>query len=157
MKRKPIHIDWDELEAAFENRAEDLVHYLDLVTGEVILEGEGEEAPADGDDDLEDEAAMRPVLTRPDNTRLYVSPFTDDDELAWAEAFVEQPGLAAQVRDRLAAALENESATTFREALRNEDETRESWFRYRSDCLHQAIDAWLAEHEVNVIEPPPWK
>lgn len=157
MKRKPIHIDWDELESAFENRTEDLVHYLDLVTGEVILEGEGEEAPADGDDDREDEAAMRPVLMRPDNTRLYVTPFTDDDELAWAEAFVEQPGLAPEVRDRLTTVLDGESAIAFRDALRAEDGTRESWFRYRSDCLHQAIDSWLAEHEVNVIEPPPWK
>jgi hypothetical protein len=29
MKRKPLHIDWDELETAFENRSEDLVYYLD--------------------------------------------------------------------------------------------------------------------------------
>jgi hypothetical protein len=157
MKRKPLHIDWDELEAAFENRSEDLVHYLDLVTGEVVLEGQGEEAPEDGDASHEDEAAMRPVLMRPDNTRLYVVPFTDDDELAWAEAFVEIPDLAADVRAKLSAVLEKESAEAFRDALRSEDETRESWFRHRSDCLHQAIDSWLAEHQVNAVKPPPWR
>ncbi|HEX6851737.1 MAG TPA: UPF0158 family protein [Candidatus Polarisedimenticolaceae bacterium] len=157
MKRKPLHIDWDELEAAFENRSEDLVHYLDLVTGEVVLEGQGEEAPADDDDAREDEAAMRPAVMRPDNTRLYVVPFSDDDELGWAEAFVELPDLAADVREKLSAVLDGESAVAFRDALRSEDETRESWFRYRSDCLHQAIDAWLAEHQVNPVKPPPWR
>ena len=38
MKHKPLQIDWDELETAFENRNEDLTYYLDLVTGQVILE-----------------------------------------------------------------------------------------------------------------------
>jgi hypothetical protein len=42
MKRKPIKIDWDELESAFDSKQEDLIYYLDLVTGQVILEGEGE-------------------------------------------------------------------------------------------------------------------
>lgn len=36
MKHKPLQIDWDELEAAFENRNEDLTYYVDLVTGQVI-------------------------------------------------------------------------------------------------------------------------
>ena len=33
MKRKPIKIDWDELESAFDSKQEDLIYYLDLVTG----------------------------------------------------------------------------------------------------------------------------
>ena len=37
MKRKPLHIDWDELESAFENRNEDLSYYLDLITGKVFM------------------------------------------------------------------------------------------------------------------------
>jgi hypothetical protein len=37
MKGKPIKIDWDELESAFNNRNDELIYYLDLVTGQVIL------------------------------------------------------------------------------------------------------------------------
>ena len=44
MKNKPIRIDWEDLEAAFENTNEELVYFLDLVTGRVILEGEGEDS-----------------------------------------------------------------------------------------------------------------
>ena len=69
MKRKPIQIDWDELETAFENRNEDLTYYLDLVTGQVILEGEGEDVRFD-DDALDNgvevdlpTAARRPAST----------------------------------------------------------------------------------------------
>src|SRR4030095_163219 len=50
MKRKAIQIDWDELEAAFENRSEDLSYYLDTVTGQVGLEGQGEDAHFDDDE-----------------------------------------------------------------------------------------------------------
>ena len=45
MMRKPIKIDWEELESAFQTRREELVYYLDLVTGEVVLE---DETPSDG-------------------------------------------------------------------------------------------------------------
>ena len=36
MKRKAIKIDWDELESAFDNKNEELVYYLDRVTGQVV-------------------------------------------------------------------------------------------------------------------------
>ena len=35
MKHKPIRLDWDELEVAFTNHDEEIVYYLDLVTGNV--------------------------------------------------------------------------------------------------------------------------
>ena len=41
MKRKPIRVDWEELEAAFDSGNEELVYYLDSVTGHVLLEGAG--------------------------------------------------------------------------------------------------------------------
>ena len=88
MKRKPLHIDWDELETAFENRSEDLVYYLDLVTGQIVLEGEGEDAHFDDDAEMED-AVEEDAAPRAETTRLYVVSFTDDDELDWMDEFIE--------------------------------------------------------------------
>ena len=49
MKRKPIRVNWDDLEAAFDNPNEELAYYLDLVNGHVVLEGTmGAAGPACG-------------------------------------------------------------------------------------------------------------
>ena len=42
MKNKPIRIDWEELESAFDSGNEEILYYLDLITGQVKLEGEGD-------------------------------------------------------------------------------------------------------------------
>ena len=52
MKHKPIRLDWDELEVAFTNHDEEIVYYLDLVTGKVIIDGEGEDDDFDDEDDF---------------------------------------------------------------------------------------------------------
>ena len=61
MKRKPIRIDWEALEDAFNNRDEELVYHLDRITGRVELEGEGEE----GDDDEFATETPPPAISRP--------------------------------------------------------------------------------------------
>jgi hypothetical protein len=88
MKHKPLQIDWDELETAFENRNEDLTYYLDLVTGHVILDGEGEDAHFDEDAEMDD-AVDPDAAPRDESTRLYVVSFTDDDEIDWMDEFIE--------------------------------------------------------------------
>src|SRR5512134_1509914 len=90
MKRKPIKIDWDEIEAAFDNKREDLVYYLDLVTGQVVLEGEGEEAAFEDDDDLLEEETREDGSARDRTTRLYIVPPGEDEEIDWMESFVEE-------------------------------------------------------------------
>src|SRR5262249_2790203 len=115
MKRKPLHIDWDELEAAFENRSEDLVYYLDLVTGQIVLEGEGEDAHFDDDDEMDD-AVDENGTNRPETTRLYVVSFTNDDELDWMDEFIEGEGkLDGQIKDRLVACVDEGSPQAFKD------------------------------------------
>ena len=41
MKRKPIRVDWDDLEEAFSNRRAESSSSLDAITGHVVLDGEG--------------------------------------------------------------------------------------------------------------------
>ncbi|MHC4429863.1 MAG: hypothetical protein ACYS0D_14880, partial [Planctomycetota bacterium] len=41
--------------------------------------------------------------------------------------------------------------------LNRNPEVRDAWYLYRSDCLHEMIDAWLEENGVDITDPPPWK
>ena len=159
MKRKPIKIDWDELESAFDSRQEDLVYYLDLVTGQVILEGEGEENEFDDEEEGMEAALDEAVAPRNATSRLYVGPPGDDDEMAWMEGFVgEVEKTDAQLAERLLDALDGDDPhEAFREALRSRAEHRDRWFAYRSDRLHEVIDGWLDEHHVAMVEAPPWR
>lgn len=158
MKRKPIRIDWDELEAAFNNKSEDLVYYLDLVTGEVLLEGEGEGEAYDEDDSLVEDAGEPATAVRPATTRLYVEPPGLDDELSWMDEFVEgSPDLDDATRELLRDVLDQNSLDAFRDALRDLIEAKDKWFLFRSDRLHDAIDVWLAERGVQGNQPAPWK
>jgi hypothetical protein len=157
MKRKPLHIDWDELEAAFENRSEDLVYYLDLVTGQIVLEGEGEDAHFDDDDEM-DEAVDDDNAKRPETTRLYVVSFTNDDELDWMDEFIEGDAqLDGQIKDKLVACVTEGSPQAFKDGLRTHADIRDRWFLFRSERLHEVMDAWLDEHKVNPASAPPWK
>lgn len=160
MKRKPIRIDWNDLEAAFENKREDLVFYLDLVTGQVVLDGEGEEAAFDDGGPL-DEAELGPEAPpRDDTTRLYVEPPTEEQEIAWMEDFLVDRAsqLGGTASGSLDQALNGEDpAESFRETLRQFPAERDLWFLYRTDRLHERIDAWLESKGVQSAEPPPWR
>lgn len=160
MKRKPIKIDWEELESAFDSQQEDLIYYLDLVTGQVILEGEGEEDDFEDDENGLENALDEPVAPRNANSsRLYVTPPGDEDEMTWMEGFADEvepqdAGLAQRLRDALDG---DDPLEGFREALRGRAEQRDRWFAYRGDRLHEVIDGWLAEHQVAMIAHPPWR
>jgi hypothetical protein len=160
MKHKPIRIDWDELEVAFTNHDEEIVYYLDLVMGKVLIEGEGEDDDFDDDDDF---SANRLVSSPPppvdDSTRAYARPITTALKLGWMKQFLEDKdnGINADDRADLEAALASEDpAAALSEFLIGADEARDAWYLYRSDRLHDHIQSWLDEHEVTVIDPAPW-
>jgi hypothetical protein len=158
MKRKPIRIDWDQLEAAFDSRQEDIAHYLDLVTGEVVLEGEGEEAALGEDAELEEDDRGE-VVVRGDESRLYIEPPTAEQERRWMAEFVkESSDLDPALLGRLRTALDSQDfAVAFREALRAHPAARDRWFLFRAERLHQTIERWLEAHQVQYAEPPPWR
>jgi Uncharacterised protein family (UPF0158) len=156
MKRKPILIDWDELETAFENRNEDLTYYLDLVTGQVILEGEGEDLRFD--DDALDNGVEVEVPDRREPTRLYVESFTPDDELDWMDEFIEgDEGISAELKDKLGDLVAQAQGEAFKDELRQNAELRDRWFLFRSERLHEVVDAWLDANNVNPSTRPPWR
>ena len=161
MKRKPIKINWDEIEAAFDNKREDLVYYLDLVTGQVVLEGEGEEADFEGDGDLVDDNGKENGPPREATTRRYIEPPDEDEETGWMESFLaEADDLDPALFAKLTEALDSPGPlNAFRDALRAEAEAeaRDRWFLYRTERLHETVDAWLDANNVHAAEPPPWR
>ena len=156
MKHKPLQIDWDELEAAFENRNEDLTYYVDLVTGQVILEGEGEDAHFDEDDEMDD-AIPEEAAPRGETTRLYVVSFTDDDEIDWMDEFIEGDAMDAELKETLSDLVAMGPPQKFKDELRQHADVRARWFLFRSERLHEVMDAWMESNKISPATPPPWK
>ncbi len=161
MKHKPIRLDWDELEVAFTNHDEEIVYYLDLVTGKVIIDGEGE------DDDFDDEEDFSPnslvaagqSTVRDDSTRAYVKPMATEMKLEWMNKFLNEKdnGLDKEANASLKKAFESDDAPEALGAfLRSADEARDVWYLYRSDRLHEYMQSWLGEREIKPIDSAPW-
>jgi hypothetical protein len=156
MKRKPIKLDWDGLEDAFNNSDEDLVYYLDLVTGQVALEGEGEED--DDDDDFDAEAPPQPTVARPDVTRLQIRPPDTDTKIEWLEDYLATDSVSAKIEEGLRRAIESDDpAEEIAEVLRANPEERARWFAYRSERIREMIDSWLTANGVESVDRAPWR
>jgi len=156
MKRKPIRIDWEKLEDAFSNKNEDLVYYLDLITGHVELDGEDED-----DDDVDTAIYDRnatPAATD-DATRAYIEPIDNRLKLGWMRTFLDDnpATLDDDVVESLRTAMgEDDAPTALSVVLNDHVEVRDAWYRYRADRQHDMIDDWLVELEVDVVDPAPW-
>ena len=156
MKHKPLQIDWDELEAAFENRNEDLTYYVDLVTGQVILEGEGEDAHFDEDDEMDD-AVPEEAAPRGETTRLYVVSFAEDDEIDWMDEFIEGDAMDPELKETLSDLVAQGPPQRYKDELRHHADVRARWFLFRSERLHEVMDAWMESNKISPATPPPWK
>jgi hypothetical protein len=158
MKRKPIRVDWDDLESAFDNPNEELVYYLDLVSGHVHLEGEGEESDFDDEAGRYDVGAHGSAAPRSDNTRAYVDRLTTEMKIGWIRRFVDEvqdldPEWVARLRQALAA---EDPAQAIIACMTRNPEGKDRWYRYRADRLHDLIETWLDDHEVSLVDRPPW-
>jgi hypothetical protein len=156
MKRKPIKVDWEGLEDAFNNLDEDLVYYLDLVTGQVALEGEGEEA--DEEDEFDAETPSAPAVTRIDGTRLEILPPDTETKIAWLKEFLATDAVVGEVESALEQAIDSDDpAEDIAEVLRQNPAEREQWFAYRSERIREMIDRWLERNGVETVDAAPWR
>jgi hypothetical protein len=158
MRHKPIRVNWDELESAFDNPNQELVYYVDLVDGHVVLEGEGEENDFDEDDEQYNVNPTPAASPGSDKTRAYIDTLTVDVKLGWIERFIaETEDLEPELRTKLNEALDSdEPAPRIIEALRESPEGKDRWYLYRADCLHDMIGDWLERNGVTTTNPPPW-
>ncbi len=154
MKHKPIKIDWEELEDAFNSPPEEITSYLDGITGHIGLEGEGEE------DDLEDENPLdaASVPPRNDPTRISIRPPGSAEKIEWMKSFLEQGGHEEGVVAELKRALEAQNpAEALADVLNLHAEVRDDWYLYRTARTRDMIEAWLASNDVETLTAPPWK
>ncbi len=158
MKRKPIRVDWEELETAFDQRDADMVYYLDRVTGHVVLEGEGEEKRFTGDDGPYDGEGQAAPAHAEDATRAYIRPVTTEQKLDWVRRFIaDVPELDPAFRSALAAALDAAGpAEAVIDVLNKNPEGKERWYLYRAERLHEAVELWVEAQGILVSEPPAW-
>jgi hypothetical protein len=163
MKRKPIKIDWDEIEEAFSTPEEEAEFYLDAVTGRVALEGEGDLEPDDEDDAYEQ---GRPVpnagagIERDDPTRIPIVPPDTETKIEWLQGFLREKGRdhdAKVVAELTAAADAADPTDALGEVLNRNPGVRDAWYVYRADRLHELIDEWLADYDLQCTDPPPWR
>ena len=159
MQIRKLRIDWQELEEAFSRRKHGLVSYLDRVTGNVVLEGEGEE---EEHDDAGYGTSGAPAAAPPrkdDVTRLYIRPPGTERKVGWLEDFLEkEAGLdaeaVAQLREAMNAPEPTEKIIAI---LRRNPELSDAWYDYRAHRVREMIDEWLAADGIEPIEPAPWR
>jgi len=158
MKIRKLRIDWQELEEAFSRKRHDLVSYLDRVTGNIVMEGEGEEEDHD-DASYGTTGARAAAPLRDDQTRLYIRPPSTARKAGWLEAFLEtEEGLDAEAVTQLREALTMPEPTErIIEILRQDPELSDAWYEYRADRVREMIDEWLAADGIEPIEPAPWR
>ena len=156
MKRKPIRVDWDEIESAFNNKNEELRYYLDLVTGHVVLEGEGE-LDLDDDDDAMVARGMRIAVTSGEDTRLAVEPPGDEQKLVWLDQFLDREEIAPEIVDSFQTVMKQPDIAAIRDLMQEHGDVRDAWYVYRSERLREQIDRWIAANELQLVEPPPWR
>ena len=158
MKTKTLKLDWDGLEESFTNQNEELVYFLDLVNGQLKLEGEGVTETFDDDDDFDARAPAVVPSRRNDPTRAYVQIPTTAAKIVWLEAFLDAEEIDTEVSAELSEAMKGDDpAPAIRDILNRNTEIRDHWYVYRADRIREMIDAWLVEHHVVPLEPAPWK
>jgi len=159
MKRKPIKVDWDELETAFDQRDAEQVYYLDRITGHVLLVGEGEEKRFTSDDNLYGREEREDAAQPEDATRAYIRPVTTEQKLEWVRRFIDEVGeLDPEFRSALAEALNADGpAEAVIDVLNRNPEGKERWYLFRGERLHDAVETWVEAQGILVSEPPPWK
>jgi hypothetical protein len=163
MKRKPIKIDWDEIEEAFSAPEEEAEFYLDAVTGRVVLEGEGDVEPEDDDEAYEQGRVVTNgpmAVKRDDPTRIPIVPPDTETKIEWLQGFLRDKGHghdAAIVAELTAAIDAGDPAEALGEVLNRNPAVRDAWYVYRADRLHELIDEWLADYDLQCTDPPPWR
>jgi len=141
-----IELDWDALEIAVERNSPETDSYLDLTTGRVLTITTGDP-----------EATINRQAVS-DNIRnfLRVEPASSREQYRWMEKFVGSV-VDEALRERLIISIDGKGAfRRFKDVLLAYPAERERWFSYRADLLHWHIQTWLATHEIEPTNAPPW-
>ena len=143
---RTLDLDWDALEIAVERNSPDTDSYLDLTTGRVLTITSGDP-----------EATLnRQQVSENIRNFLRVEPASSREQYRWMEKFVGSV-VDEALRERLIISIDGKGAfRRFKDVLLAYPAERERWFSYRADLLHWHIQNWLASHEIEPTNEPPW-
>ena len=152
MSRRQVPVDWLDLEMAFETHAEDSASVLDLRTGKVHFVPFDEEVLADAEEAMSEETADRGLA---EGWLVRVDPLESHDEYDWMAQFAASVD-DHRLRELLDVALDGRGAfRRFKDVLARWPKERERWFKFRDQCLWDAMQEWLAENEIEPTTAPP--
>ncbi|HEX2731953.1 MAG TPA: UPF0158 family protein [Polyangiaceae bacterium] len=142
---REVAVDWEALEDAFENNAQEVHSYLHLNSGEVLRVVDGVADP-----DMHSRISA-------DTQYLRIESVSSREQYRWMERFiqmVEHPGL----RGALGQAIDGKGAfRRFKDVLMSYATERERWFAFRSERLRVFMEAWLAAHGIVPVRRPEWR
>jgi hypothetical protein len=146
-RRRPVPVNWDDLEMAMTWRSEELEYFLDLRSGEV-RQYRSSMFAADADDvDLSEDEADEGLA---EGHLVRVEPIESSVEYRWMEEFAVSV-TDGRLRDLLKVALDGRGAfRRFKDVLAQYPREREQWFRFHDQRVRAAMREWL---EDNGIEP----
>lgn len=146
-----IPIDWDELEIALTMHMEEVSNYLDLRTGKIELAANDFVGKDVG---LSEEEVETGFLKR---YLIPIEPLSSSVEYGWMVEFAETVADRG-LREKLEVALNGRGAfRRFKDVLADYPAERERWFAFHDTRLRQAIDEWLADHDIEPTTLPPRK
>lgn len=157
MARRQVPIDWVDLEMAFVSRMDDWASYLDLRTGKVQAVST---SSLDMDDDAlgdEEEALSAEAIDAglAQGWLLPIEPVESSEEYRWMVEFAASVG-DPRLRELLEVALDGRGAfRRFKDVLARWPQERARWFAFHDECLRDAMQEWLAAHEIEPMTAPP--
>ncbi len=157
MARRQVPIDWLDLEMAFMSRGDDWACYLDLRTGKVHIVSTssvdmGDDALSDEQEALSEEA-IGTGLAR--GWLLPIEPVESSEEYRWMIEFAASMG-DPRLQELLQVALDGRGAfRRFKDVLARWPQERARWFAFHDERLREAMQEWLAAHEIEPITAPP--
>lgn len=136
----------DELCDAYAMNNEEIDHYLDLETGELIVWMD----PAltgERDDEFEDELE--------DGERYLQLPKIESTEAYRLMTQFVEVVTSSTLRNRLEKALSGHKPfRIFKDVLYDFPEEREQWFKFEREAHQRAVSQWLQENEITVGPTP---
>lgn len=134
----PLRIDTGDLLFAIESNNDELDHYLDLQTGEIVMVmSEAISGEPEMEDIADDEERYR-----------HIEPISSRDGWCFMRDFAEDVA-DEEIRGRLLHAIQGSGAFgRFKHVLSFHPDLRESWFRFRDEQLLECAREWLAAENI---------
>ncbi len=174
--KRRLPIDLEDLKMAWSSGIEEMAHYLDRETGEVVsVTGEAQrllEALLARMEDAAAETFLAAIQDQPwpqwqrqavcatalvelaDGDRFLSIPRPDSQEAYDDRVAFVQTVRDAQIRAQLQDALQGKGAFgRFKAVLGTYSDERERWFRFEDERIHQRVLEWLDEEGIAPVAP----